>query len=189
MVRVFSIIMFKEIRLRLHLFAPKTRVLPGPLSGPWTPAELQDFANSRSWCALLHSWCVLPRKNTFFHLKICSFFLSSIILFLKVTGWQLNIKRSRMRVPIFLGKGVFFGCLSREDFPEKVLKRGGVFFNESPEIFRIRGIFSKPSWKIKKLGYDLNTYNFLSLQKPPEKWIFVWPCFPEPDEKREEEEE
>ena len=65
----------------MHQRAPKTRVLPGPLSGPWTPAE----RTSRFALVMrAHS----ARKNTFFHLKI--FFLKlNLILFLKVTGWQL----------------------------------------------------------------------------------------------------
>ena len=33
-------------------------------------------------------------------------------------------------------------------------------FNQSPAIFRIEGIFSQASRDIKKLGYDLYTYNF-----------------------------
>ena len=51
--------------LRLHQRAPKTRELPGPLRGPWTPAERTlRFA----------------RKNIFFHLKICFFKLNNTFL-------------------------------------------------------------------------------------------------------------
>ena len=65
-----------KIRLRLHQRAPKTCELPGPLSGPWTPAE-KDFA------LVMRA----PRAKILFSPK--NVFSSSIILFLKVTGWQL----------------------------------------------------------------------------------------------------
>ena len=44
-----------------------------------------------------------------------------------------NVQGGRMRIPIFLGKGGIFGCLSREDFPEKNREKV-VFLNQSPEI-------------------------------------------------------
>ena len=50
----------------MHQRAPKTRELPGPSSGPCTPAE----RTSRSWCALR------PQKY-FFNLKICFFKLNN----------------------------------------------------------------------------------------------------------------
>ena len=57
----------------MHQRAPKTRVLPGPLSGPWTPAE----RTSRSWCALCAHDARSARKNTFFNLKIWFFKLNN----------------------------------------------------------------------------------------------------------------
>ena len=71
---------FSKIMLRLHQRAPKTRELPGPLSGPWTPAE----RTSRFALVMRAS----RAKMLFFSPKNM-FFSSSIILFLKVTGWQL----------------------------------------------------------------------------------------------------
>ena len=58
-----------------------------------------------------------------------------------------NVQGGRMRIPIYLGKGVYFGCLSREDFPEKTGK-GGVFKPTSRDM----GSFSEASREIKKKG-------------------------------------
>ena len=59
-----------------------------------------------------------------------------------------NVQGGLMRIPIFLGKGVFLGHFSREDFPKKNLKRG-CFQTNLP---RYRYFFQKLPEKSKKKG-------------------------------------
>ena len=59
-----------------------------------------------------------------------------------------NVQGTRMRIPIFSGKGVFWGRLSRERFSLEKHKKGHFINLNSRDM----GYFSQASQKIKKKG-------------------------------------